>query len=178
MVVVTAVSNGQLRLILVLLLLLLAHRVDYSIGHSAKLAFLVAATLRLLMERGASQLLLFEVGHGSGVGLSAIPDVHALFLRRHDDLEDWLILILLGLDRNRAQEAFACIHVRAVRLLDQDVRLLESLVTLWAAGFVHVQHQGASRLHAVIYFPLRTADLQIVRILLSRLGTHALQIKV
>ena len=48
---------------------------DYSIGHPAKLAFLIAAALGLLMERGASQLLLFEVGHGSGVGLASITDV-------------------------------------------------------------------------------------------------------
>ena len=109
------------------------------------------------MERGTRQLLLFEISHGSGVLLSSISNIHALFFRRHDDLEDWLILILLRLDCDGTQEALAGVDIRAVGLLNQNVSLLETCITLRSTSFVHLQHQMTTWLHAIIYFPLRTA---------------------
>lgn len=90
------------------------------------------------MERGTCQLLLFEISHGSGVLLSSISNVHALFFRRHDNLEDRLILILLRLDCNRTQEALTSVDIRAVGLLNKNVSLLENLITLRSTGFVHL----------------------------------------
>lgn len=141
LVIIPAVSDWQLSLVLILLLLLLAHRMNNSIWHSTKLILLVIATFWLFMERGACQLLLFEVSHGSGICLSSrISNVHTLFFRWHDNLEYRLILILLGFDGNWTQEALASVNIWAVGLLHQNVSLLENLIALgWCnTSFVHL----------------------------------------
>lgn len=104
-------------------------------------------------------MLLFEISHGSGVCLSSITNIHALFFWRHHNLEDRLILILLRLDSNRTQKALTGINIRAVGLLNQNICLLENLIaTLRSTSFVHLQHQ-MTLLHTIIYLPLWAANI-------------------
>lgn len=137
LVVIPTVSDCQFSLVLILMLLVWAHRVNNTIRYSAKLVLLVTAAF-WLMERGSCQLLLLEISHGCGVCISSISNVHALFFRRHNNLEGRLILILLRLDSNRAQEALTGVDIWAVGLLNQNISLLENLITLWCTSFVHL----------------------------------------